>query len=168
MISKIQFSYKCAKFTLLVHSTDFVICQMLLHMTYGFLLLFAFEWTISYQTWTIYIELYCLLLFTIIVYLLNAHIMLLQYVICKLHLTYGKSELWAIELLSTLKRSLDFVSFSLLMSCFSSSFRSLDLDIIWFLTFFLRLQDFLTFIFGPFLPFFTGGIAVIKNSRVCT
>ena len=51
-------------------------------MTYGFLLLFAFVQTISYHNWFVYVELYYLQLFTIIAYLLNAHIMLLQNVIC--------------------------------------------------------------------------------------
>ena len=32
---------------LVAHSTDFVICQMWLHMTYGFLLLYAYVQTIS-------------------------------------------------------------------------------------------------------------------------
>ena len=66
----------------LAHSTDFVICQMKLHMTYGFLLLFAFVRTFSYQIWFVYVELCYLQLFTIIAYHLNAHIMLLWYVIC--------------------------------------------------------------------------------------
>ena len=51
-------------------------------MTYGFLLLFAFVRTISYQIWFVYIKLYYLQLFTIIAYYLNDHIMLLQYVLC--------------------------------------------------------------------------------------
>ena len=51
-------------------------------MTYGFLLLFAFVRTISYEIWFAYIELYYLQLFTIIAYHLNAHIMLLRYVMC--------------------------------------------------------------------------------------
>ena len=37
-------------------------------MTYGFLLLFAFVWTISYHNWFVYVELYYLQLFTIIAY----------------------------------------------------------------------------------------------------
>ena len=51
-------------------------------MTHGFLLLFAFVRTISYQNWFVYVELYYLQLFTIIPYHLSAHIMLLRYVIC--------------------------------------------------------------------------------------
>ena len=51
-------------------------------MTYRFLLLFTFVWTISYQNWFVNVELYCLQLFTIIAYHLNAHIMLLRFVIC--------------------------------------------------------------------------------------
>ena len=51
-------------------------------MTYGFLLLFAFVRTISYQNWFVNVDLYYLQLFTIIAYHLNAHIMLLPYVIC--------------------------------------------------------------------------------------
>ena len=51
-------------------------------MTYGFLLLFAFVLTNSYHNWFVYVELYYLQLFTIIAYHLNAHIMLLRYVIC--------------------------------------------------------------------------------------
>ena len=46
-------------------------------MTYGFLLLFDFVRTISYEIWFVYIELYYLQLFTIIAYHMNAHIMLL-------------------------------------------------------------------------------------------
>ena len=51
-------------------------------MTYGFLLLFAFVRTISYQNWFVIVDLYYLELFTMISYHLNAHIMLLRYVIC--------------------------------------------------------------------------------------
>ena len=51
-------------------------------MTYGFLLLFAFVRTISYQNWFLNVDLYYLQLITIIAYHLNAHIMLLPYVIC--------------------------------------------------------------------------------------
>ena len=51
-------------------------------MIYGFLLLFAFVWTISYYNWFVYVELYYLQLFTIIAYYLNAHILLFRYVIC--------------------------------------------------------------------------------------
>ena len=51
-------------------------------MTYGFLLFFAFVRTISYHNWIVYLELYYLQFLTIIAYHLNAHIMLLQYVIC--------------------------------------------------------------------------------------
>ena len=50
-------------------------------MTYGFLILFALELTISYRTGFVNVDLYYLQLFTIIVYHLNAHIMLLRYVI---------------------------------------------------------------------------------------
>ena len=39
--------------------------------------------TISYQNWFVYMELYYLQLFTMIAYHLNAHIMLLRYVIRK-------------------------------------------------------------------------------------
>ena len=35
-----------------------------------------------YHNWFVYVELYYLQLFTIIAYHLNAHIMLLRYVIC--------------------------------------------------------------------------------------
>ena len=41
------------------------------------ILLFAFVRTISYHNWFVYVELYCLQLFTIIAFHLNAHIMLL-------------------------------------------------------------------------------------------
>ena len=51
-------------------------------MTYGFLLLCAFVRTISRHDWFVYVDLYYLQLFTIIAYHLNAHIMLLLYVIC--------------------------------------------------------------------------------------
>ena len=51
-------------------------------MTYGFLFLYAFVRTISYQNWFVNVELYYQKLFTIIAYHLNAHIMLLRYVIC--------------------------------------------------------------------------------------
>ena len=44
--------------------------------------MFAFVRTISYHNWFVYIELYYLQLFTIIAFHLNAHIMLLRYVIC--------------------------------------------------------------------------------------
>ena len=71
-----------SQFCMLAHSTDFVICQMSLHMTYGFLLLFAFVWAFSYQIWFVNVDLYYLQLFTIIAYHLNAHIMLLRYTIC--------------------------------------------------------------------------------------
>ena len=61
-------------------STDFhlyVTCK--LHMTYGFLLLFVFVWTISYHMWLVYIDLYYLQLFSIIAYHFNlAHIIHLQ------------------------------------------------------------------------------------------
>ena len=48
----------------------------------GSLLLFDFVQMISYHNWFVYIELYYQQLFTIIAYHLNAHIMLLRYVIC--------------------------------------------------------------------------------------
>ena len=56
-------------------------------MTYGFLLLFVFVRTMSCHKLLVYIN--YLKLFTIIAYYLNAHIMLLRYVICDLHMTYG-------------------------------------------------------------------------------
>ena len=67
---------------IIAHDWDFLICQMYFHKSYGFLLLFAFVWTISYHNWFVYAELYYLQLFTIIAYHLNAPIMLLRYVIC--------------------------------------------------------------------------------------
>ena len=64
---------------LIAHSTDFVIC----HMTYGFLLLFAFVRIISYQIWFVYVELYYLQLFLpSLLPHLNAHIWLFRYIIC--------------------------------------------------------------------------------------
>ena len=48
---------------------------------YEFLLLFVFVRTISYY-WFVYVKLFYLQLFTIVAYHLNAHIMLLRYVIC--------------------------------------------------------------------------------------
>ena len=52
-------------------------------MTYGFLLLFAIVRTISYHNWFVYLELYCLQLFTIIAYHFNKHTMILRYVVWK-------------------------------------------------------------------------------------
>ena len=42
-------------------------------MRYGLLLLFAYVLTISYQNWFVYVELYYLVLFTIIACHLNGH-----------------------------------------------------------------------------------------------
>ena len=68
-------------------------------MTYGYLLLLAIVWTISYHNWFVYVEQYYLHLFTIIAYHLNANIMLLRYVICNMSYVIAydiwKSELWA-------------------------------------------------------------------------
>ena len=50
-------------------------------MTYGFLILFAFVRAISYQNWFVNVDLDNLQLFIIIAYHLNAHIILLRYVI---------------------------------------------------------------------------------------
>ena len=58
-------------------------------MTYEFLFLFAFVRTISNQIWFVNVDLYYLQLFTIIAYRLNAHIMLLRYVICNYILHMG-------------------------------------------------------------------------------
>ena len=64
------------------YNSDFLICQILLHTTHGFLVLFAFVRTISYPNWFVYVKLYYLQLFIIIAYHLNSNIMLVQYVLC--------------------------------------------------------------------------------------
>ena len=71
-------------------------------MTYRFLLFFAFVWTISYHNWFVYLDLYSdhwsilpAAFYNHCLPFMNAHIMLLRYVICNYiwHMTYGKSEL---------------------------------------------------------------------------
>ena len=82
-------------------------------MTYGFLRLFAFVRTISYQNWFVNVDLYYLQLFTIMAYHLNVHIMLLRYVICNYiwHMVCQNYELNCTASYVTCKRHIDFTSF---------------------------------------------------------
>ena len=62
-------------------------------MTYGYLPWFAFAQTISFQNWFVYEELFYLQLFTINASHLNAHIMLLRYVV----ITFN---IWEVRIMS--------------------------------------------------------------------
>ena len=82
---------------LLAHNSDFLICQMLLHVTYGFLLLFAFVQTISYHNWFAYAVTILPAAFYNLCLLFEFTYHALWYVICNYTL-----DIWEVRIMSQL------------------------------------------------------------------